>query len=269
MRILIARSKWDMPDEPLESFLRKIKESGFDASDIHLPTVPEPPDEIARLHKELGLELVGMIAPDGKTPQDHLRSLERLFPLAASSHPLRINCHTGKDYFSLHENLALFKRGQELSAEYGIPISHETHRGRATFSTISTRDLLNAFPEIRLTADFSHWCCVHESLLADQEESVELAIKHSDYIHARVGHIEGPQITDPRAPEWQQELEAHLNWWIKIVDARRLDGMAQLVICPEFGPAPYMPQLPFTRQPVANLGKIVLYMKDLIREKLM
>ena len=52
---------------------------------------------------------------------------------------------------------------------------------------------------------------VHESGLEDQAENLELAIAHADYIHARVGYAEGPQIPDPRAPEWQHAVERHLG----------------------------------------------------------
>jgi hypothetical protein len=96
---------------------------------------------------------------------------------------------------------------------------------------------------------------------------VELAIQHSTYVHARVGHGEGPQVTDPRAPEWANEVETHLGWWKRIVAARRQQGAEFIAFCPEFGPAPYMPSLPYTRQPVADLWEITVHMKELIRRR--
>jgi len=268
MRVCIARSKWDLDPLPLTEFLPKIKAAGFDASDIHLPSLRESPEEIAALHTRNGLALVGMITTEGGTPEEHCASLEKRIALAARCAPAHVNCHTGKDFFSPRENLTIFEAALELSRRFGISISHETHRGRATFSAPATQDLLKSMPEIRLTADFSHWCCVHESLLADQEEAVGLAIERTDYIHARVGHAEGPQVNDPRAPEWKAELEAHLSWWQRIADAHRRHGSRELFVCPEFGPAPYMPALPFTRQPVSDLWEITLFMKELLRERL-
>ncbi|HMK38245.1 MAG TPA: sugar phosphate isomerase/epimerase, partial [Bacteroidota bacterium] len=130
------------------------------------------------------------------------------------------------------------------------------------------RELLLLLGDLRLTADFSHWCCVHESLLADQPEALALAIDRTEYIHARVGHAEGPQVSDPRAPEWSAELDAHMAWWRRIADARRAAGAEDLFVCPEFGPAPYMPLIPHSRAPVADLWEITLFMKDLLRQKL-
>jgi hypothetical protein len=209
-----------------------------------------------------------MITTEGRTPEEHIASLARGFELAARSGAVHLNCHTGKDYFPLEKNLAIFSRSFELSREYRIPVSHETHRGRALFSTVSTTGILDALPEIRLTADFSHWCCVHESMLDDQREIVDRAIQRSDYIHARVGQAEGPQVSDPRAPEWQSALEVHLGWWKRIATLKREGGAETLAVCPEFGPPPYMPTLPFSQQPVTNLWDVTIWMKDLLRKEL-
>jgi len=268
MRILIARSKWDFDALPLGDFLERIRGAGFEASDIHLPSLRESPEEIAALHARHGIALVGMITSEGTTPEEHCAFLEQRFALAARCAPVHLSCHTGKDYFTRDENLRILRAAGEMSRRYGVPLSHETHRGRATFSAPATADLLAAMPEVRLTADFSHWCCVHESLLGDQEAALSRAIAHSDYIHARIGHAEGPQVNDPRAPEWTAEREAHLGWWQRIAGAQRERGADRLFICPEFGPAPYMPLLPHTRQPVADLWEITLFMKDLLRNRL-
>jgi hypothetical protein len=123
-------------------------------------------------------------------------------------------------------------------------------------------------PDLKLAADFSHWCCVHESLLEDQEPALASAIQRSFHLHARVGHPEGPQVSDPRAPEWQPAVEAHLAWWQRIVDHRRRDGAELLTVCPEFGPPDYMPTLPYTRQPVADLWELNCHMKRLLESRL-
>lgn len=268
MNILITRSMWDFPDDPLEKFLVRVKEGGFDGTDLHLPFLKEKPGRIRSLHDEYGLLLIGMITTDGATVSEHLDSLERRFSLAAEIGPAHLNCHTGRDIFPFEENLRIFLRAGELSEKHGISISHETHRGRALFSTLATRDILAAMGTIRLTADFSHWCCVHESLLADQAEIMETAAQRTDYIHARVGHMEGPQVPDPRAPEWAGELDCHIGWWKRIAEIHRRRNSPLLAICPEFGPWPYMPTLPWTRQAVTNLWDVTVWMKDLLRRSL-
>ena len=120
-------------------------------------------------------------------------------------------------------------------------------------------------PSLSITADFSHWCNVSESLLEDQQEAIDLATKHTVHIHARVGHTQGPQVTDPRLSEWQPALNAHVNWWQEIINYQRTLGTETFTITPEFGPAPYMPHVPYTQQPLANQWDINQWMMEYLR----
>jgi len=268
MRVLIIRSKWDLDPLPLDQFLTRIRQQGFDGSEIHLPSLHESPETTIALHQENHLASVLMITTEGKTPEEHLASLEQRYTLAIRYRPLHINCHTGRDIFPLEDNVRIFRRGLALVEEHGVPLYHETHRGRATFSLLSTLAILRALPAVKITADFSHWCCVHESLLSDMPEGLDAAIRQTGYIHARVGHPEGPQVSDPRAPEWQHAVEAHLGWWERIAALARARGWAQLALCPEFGPPPYMPTLPYTQTAVADVDDIVRHMMQLLRARL-
>ena len=119
-----------------------------------------------------------------------------------------------------------------------------------------------------LTVDFSHWCNTAESFLDDQVKALGLAISRADHIHARVGFPEGPQVMDPRSPEWQEALNLHLGWWKKIAAARLADGADMLTIAPEFGPEPYMPLLPVTKQPWPSQWDVNVYMMELLRSEL-
>jgi hypothetical protein len=148
-----------------------------------------------------------------------------------------------------------------------VQIVHETHRGKFSFCAQSTARYLEADPNLRLAADFSHWCVVSESFLEDQDEAVSLAIGRTDHIHARIGYPEGPQVSDPRAPEWSQALEAHLAWWDRIIAGHKNKKTPLLTITPEFGPAPYMPSLPYTRQPVASQWEVNIHMMNLLRQR--
>lgn len=268
MELLVIRSKWDLDALPLEQFLEKVYGWGFDGSEIHLPSLHASPQECIERHEALELKFVAMITTEGRTADEHCASLEERFAAAIQYKPILINCHTGRDIFSLDDNLKIFRKSLVLSEESSVPICHETHRGRATFSTLSTRALLEALPSLQLNADFSHWCCVHESLLQDQQETLALAVAHAGYIHARVGHMEGPQVNDPRAPEWQSELNAHFGWWEEIVRTRTRSGAPFTAVCPEFGPHPYMPAAPFTRLPVADIQEVVVFMMELLRQRL-
>jgi len=259
---------WGMTGADLSANMKMARDAGFDGIEAG---VPEDEQERSRMHsllKEMNLSLVAQQWTRGADAAGHAGSFEEQYRRAAPLSPLLVNSHTGRDIFTMPENLVIFRKAAALEKELGVPIAHEMHRGRITFSAPSTIQLLDALPNARLTADFSHWCCVHETLLEDQEESVERAIARTFHVHARVGHAEAPQVPDPRAEEWRPALEAHLRWWQRIVDRRRESGASALTICPEFGPAPYMVMLPGTGRPIADLWEVNRFMKDFLTERL-
>ena len=119
---------------------------------------------------------------------------------------------------------------------------------------------------IKITFDVSHWCNVHESLLADQQETVNMTLERVEHIHARIGHPEGPQVNDPRAPEWENVVKAHFAWWDKVVERKKKNG-ERMTFLTEFGPPDYMPTTAYTRQPLANQWEINVYMMQLLRKR--
>ncbi|HZJ24200.1 MAG TPA: TIM barrel protein [Anaerolineales bacterium] len=268
MKLIFGKSKWEMWDDPLEIFLQRVVASGFEATEIYLGSLHESPAHIARLHTDYGLSLIGQILTQGQSYKDHIKSLESQFEFAAQCQVAFINSHAGRDIFSFEENVQIFQRLIQLSQSSGIRILIETHRGRPTYSAVETPKYLEAIPELRLTADFSHWMVVHESDLADQQMNVKLAIARADYIHARVGYAEGPQISDPRAPEWEQAVDTHLHLWQQIIDQHKMEEKENLYITPEFGPPDYMHTVPFTNHPVGDVWEQNMYMKDLLASKL-
>ena len=213
------------------------------------------------------LELIGQYWQSFESDLgEHGRNYEKYLRHLIAADPVFVNCQTGKDYFTFEQNRQLFAIAARVSAETGVAIIHETHRGKALFAAHVCQNYLTELPDIRLTLDISHWCNVHESLLEDQPEAVNLAIRHTDHIHSRVGHSEGPQVNDPRAPEWDLVLNAHLGWWDQIVETHRQAG-TQLTVTTEFGPAPYMPLLAYTQMPVANQWEVNVFMMNLLKKR--
>jgi sugar phosphate isomerase/epimerase len=248
--------------------MKMAKDAGFEGIETGVPEDERERSRMQSLLKEMSLGLVAQQWTRGADAAGHAESFEEQYRRAVPLSPLLVNSHTGRDIFTLPDNLVIFRKAAALEKELGVPVAHEMHRGRVTFSAPSTMQLLDALADVRLTADFSHWCCVHETLLEDQGESVERAIARSLHIHARVGHAEAPQVPDPREEEWRPAREAHLRWWQRIVDRRKESGASTLTICPEFGPAPYMVTLPGTGRPIADLWEVNRFMKDFLTERL-
>lgn len=266
MKLLFAKAKWERWDQALAPFLADVAAAGFDATEIFLPALKESPAESRRLHRQHHLKLVAQIITEGAGVEDHLRCLAERFLRALEFEPVMINSHTGRDIWTPEENLRVFDKALELEARYGVPVCHETHRSRALYCAPAAVHVLAARPQLKITADFPHWLCVHESDLADQAKAVASAIQAAHYIHARVGHSEGPQVPDPRAPECQSWRDLSLGFWRRIVEARRNSGSAFLTIAPEFDPPPYMPVIPFTGKPTADAWEVNCWTRQWLSE---
>jgi sugar phosphate isomerase/epimerase len=269
MKILFFRSVWGLEEPTIEAKLERIKSGGFDGVELEVPLDLETCRRARKTAADLGLLITAQQwRTAGKTVAEHQAAFEPQYERALVLQPLYLNSHTGCDHFSVEDNLEIIDHAGRLAQKCGVEVYHETHRARALFSAPATMQFLAARPRLKLVADFSHWCCVHESLLADQAERVERAAKNAYAIHARVGHAEGPQIPDPRDPLYQPNLDAHLNWWKQIVAHRRAEGCAVLPVCPEFGPAPYLTLLPHSHQPIADLWEINCFMRDWLKDRL-
>lgn len=270
-RLLVLATNWGFQtnnkSNPWEEFAARAAGEGYDGVEVWVMNSEQEREVFLKTMEKYKL-VFGLLCGSGETdPIRHTEQFKKAIDAALKMNPVYINCHSGKDYFTFEQNKKIVDYSYLASRQQVIPVYHETHRGRMLYSVPVTTDYLQRLPELRLTLDISHWCNVHESLLADQEGSVAIALQRSGHIHARVGHPEGPQVNDPRAPEWEQAVQAHLNWWEKIAATKKHEGKI-LTVLTEFGPPDYLPALPYTRQPVSDQWSINAYMKDLVRKKL-
>lgn len=249
-----------------DAFCAKAKGLGYDGFEAWVPGDAKSRDELIRISDKHGMQYGFLTGGGDPDPAKHAEEFKAMVLRAAEAKPLYINCHSGKDHFSFEQNKALMDFTAEVSAKTGVPIYHETHRGRALFAAHVARKFMEATPSLRLTFDVSHWCNVAESLLADQSATVSMALERVGHIHARIGHPEGPQVNDPRAPEWDAAVKAHVGWWDKVAERKRREGSVMTVLT-EFGPPDYLPTLPYTRQPLADQWDINVYMKDFLRKR--
>lgn len=266
MKVQFFCPVWGIADWPPDQMITRIKAAGYDGIEFGFPFNDPRRAAFMELTKQAGLLTIGQLYnADEPAFAQHTESYRRQMEYLISFQPLFINAHTGRDHYSFEQNLSLIDLAARMQQESGIPVMHETHRGRFPFCINATLPYLRQRPALQLVADLSHFCTVSESYLQDQQESLQEVLTHAHHIHARVGHPQGPQVTDPRLPEWQAALEHHLQWWDTIVQFHRNRQTAMLTITPEFGPAPYMPAAPFTQAPLASQWDINVYMMDLLR----
>lgn len=269
MHIQFFCPRWGSEDLPYEAFFEKVKEAGYDGVEMALPLDEDERDEIVTLMKQFNLLLIGQhwectLSATENYEADYEKYLRNL----AAVKPLFINSQSGKDFFSQEHNVQIIRLADRIAEETGVKIVHETHRGKFSYAIGMMSPYLRVLPELRLCADFSHWCVVSESLLEapEQEAMLQEIFPRVDHIHARVGFQQAPQISEPKAPEFQEALDRHLSWWDKIIKIRTDEGKEHLTITPEFGPAPYMPLLPFVREPLTNQWEANRFMMHLLKD---
>ncbi|MBS1558932.1 MAG: sugar phosphate isomerase/epimerase [Bacteroidetes bacterium] len=258
----------------MQQFFRRLSEEQYDGVEINLPY---DPGNIKEFCKELDairtnrhfIFIAQQVLPQAtESVNEYIHNMKARIEFLASLKPDFINSHTGKDYFSFDDNCRIIDWIENWSNHTGVPVYHETHRGRFTFHASSLLPYLQHFPTLKLTGDFSHWCTVSESMLADQESILEKIIPHVHHIHARIGYEHSPQVNDPAAPEWSPHIEIFLGWWTKILTTQSTQGKKTITITPEFGPTPYMPVLPYSQKPLSDQWDTNVWMKNKIQERL-
>ena len=254
MELRLMRHMWGV-SESWENVFPRFKSAGYQGIDA-LPPDTRDRNRFRGLLAEYEFDYILQVLTTGDTVEEHVASFRQQVEAGKGFEPVLIGCHGGKDAWSERESEEFFAQVLEIERETGIPVGHETHRGRILYNPWITSRMLDRFPHLKLVCDFSHWTCVAERLLHDQNDIIRKCAERCVHIHARVGYEEGPQVPDPRAPEYQYCLDAFENWWQLIWDAQEARGVAKTTLTPEYGPPGYLQTLPYTRQPVADLWEV-------------
>lgn len=270
MNILFFCPRWGSELLSWDVFCNKVKDAGYNGVEAGVPFDKDEQGAMQTALSKYNLLFIGQYWQSfEKEFEAHKASYITHLHHLAKLHPIKIDAQTGKDYFSYEQNKELFDAADAFTKATGIVIAHETHRNKALFAAHVTYNFLQQLPSLNITADFSHWCNVAESFLEDQQDAVELAIQQTIHIHARVGHTQGAQVTDPRLPEWNDAMQTHLQWWKRITAHHLQSNQESITITPEFGPAPYMMDHPATKKPLANQWDINVWMMNYLKKELL
>ena len=273
--MLLFQSLWGFSGT-LERAIARAKTLGFEGLEcnLHHPALASGTphairDQLRRDGLELIVELVtgGDYVPDlACSWQQHLAELDGQLCQAEALQPTRISVITGSDSWDDDVQDRLLNAVLERTSVCSIAVSFETHRSRSLFNPWRIARLVQQHPRLRLTADISHWCAVSERLMTPELAPIAAIADRVDHIHARVGHAQGPSVGHPFASEWAEALEAHRRCWQLFVQRQRTRGQAVTTVTPEFGPDGYLPSLPFTAMPVADLDAINTAMAQWLRQ---
>ncbi|MGD1951847.1 MAG: sugar phosphate isomerase/epimerase family protein [Leptolyngbyaceae cyanobacterium] len=280
MKLLLLRSWWTGPTD-LDLLVQQTLDDGFDGIEGPIPQDNQARQRLRHLLQENNLVFIAeattgsdpnspkdwWIPRPERTVDDHLDDLRWVIDRAQDVDALFVSTMCGYDAWSWQQNVDFFGRALELEQTSGITVSFETHRSRSLYNPWTTRDLLNEYPAMKLTCDFSHWCVVCERLIDTEWSILELCAERAQHIQCRVGYPQHAQVPDPRAEEYNEALTAHERWWSLIWKKQHQRGMPQTTMMPEFLYDGYMQTLPYTDMPVADVWEITCWMAQRQRQQ--
>ncbi|KAF9884413.1 hypothetical protein FE257_001813 [Aspergillus nanangensis] len=179
--------------------------------------------------------------PRGLNPHVSLEFFREQLRLASILKPVVVNAQSGADYWSLDDSVYFYRQALQIEKEEGFEgkVCHETHRNRSLFNPYATDYILQHVPDLRITADISHWVVVCERLLDQGEEDREILtrlIPHVGHIHARTGTTQSSQCPDPLHPAFASEREFFERLWSRIIAHQyKTNPNARITWVPEYG----------------------------------
>ncbi|TVZ10386.1 hypothetical protein JM80_2924 [Cellulophaga sp. RHA_52] len=260
---------WGQEGITAKDFIHKVTNAGYNAVEVNIPVENNFETELKSVLNNSKLDLIGQqwLQPLKESVTEYSKRLEERLYKLAEFNPIFINSHTGRDFFKFEENCRVLETVFKFEEKTGINVYHETHRGRFNYSAQTTENFIDKFPNLKLTADFSHWTVVSESLLEDQMQSLKKAINNTQYLHARVADTQRSQVNYPFSKENHIFLKTFTNWWQQVITNAQTLGKDTFYICPEFGPYPYMPYQPNTTKHLVNQWDLNVKMMQYLKQQ--
>ncbi len=274
MDIKFLCPRWGSEKIPWPEFLHNVKDAGYSGIEWFPFGEQGTTEEPVRLLNDLSLDcsiVMTVIRPyqDFSSYLMHLRKELLLLASLATKIKKRlfISAQTGREFFTQDQVQQCLEVSAAVEKESGMPVYQETHRNKWSYGAHTVYPVLQKDPRLKLTLDVSHWFCVSESYLEDQQEAVHAAIKQAHHIHARVGYTEGAQVPDPALEEYSEALAQHLQIWDSWVQYRKKQGFPVSTITPEFGPPPYLQRINRTIDIQQEQWRLNIWMKNLLQER--
>lgn len=140
-------AEWTIPEK-----IAKSMEGGFDGVDI--PWTPLfPAMEAIEVARSGGIPFGMACFP---TSVDGFKEIAETFS-ALDPAPTYVNVQPNVRVFTVSEGAPILRSWLEIAAEAGIDVQIETHRDRMTTDLRFTLQLMEEVPEMRMTADLSHF----------------------------------------------------------------------------------------------------------------
>ena len=221
---------------PLRQQLEMIRDAGFDGCGVRFAD-PVYATEVTSFLRDQGMIWQAQCYP---TCVDDLKPVLELVAKLGADH---VNLQPNVRPYHLQECIPLLDGWRRLGEQAGMAVHIETHRDRMTTDLFFTLQLLDCFPDLRFTADLSHYLVGRE--FAWPVDDVNHAMIHrildnSWGVHGRVASREQVQIS-LSFPQHQGWVDLFMGWWEYGLRSwrKRAGPDAIFTFLCELGPAPY------------------------------
>jgi len=267
-RLRVGHALWSLIGLPmngptewtLDEKFERVKAAGFEHVECWLGDDNEA--EVKAALDRHGLRLILGHRPFSR--KDVETTIERAVRLEADF----AFCQPASAFTPLADVVDIVRHGAQVAGEAGRPFFVETHRNNYTENIPQTLALIEAVPEIRITADLSHFVVVGEFYGWDGEGAIERMapiLKKVSHAHARISNGEQVQVdvgdgsTPPARFFVKLWTEICRNW-------RREAGTGDVLpFSSELGPPRYAITLPDGKE-FSDRWEQSLVMKQLIEE---
>jgi hypothetical protein len=214
-KLLIYQSLWAMerrrPDGEewtLDEKLAMIRDAGFDGCGVRF------------VDPAYAREVTGFLRANGMTWQAQcyprtVRDLEPVLALVKELGADHLNLQPDVRPYTLDECVPYIEGWRKLAHDAGVEMHIETHRDRMTTDLFFTLHLLDRFPDLRFTADLSHYVVGREfawPVAPEHHAMIHRILDNSWGMHGRVASREQIQLqlNFPQNRDW---VDLFMGWW--------------------------------------------------------
>jgi hypothetical protein len=244
-QLRVYQSTWAMerrrPDGvewPLDVQLEMIRAAGFDGVAMDVQADFSYAKTVDAFLREHGMSCMSETYPDTLDQLEDV--IARVAELTATDH---INVLPGPRPHTVAECVPFLEGVRRLAEGATVPVYVETHRNFMTTDLFFTLRLLDCFPDLKLTADLSHYIVGREfawPIEAHNHALISRILDNAWALHGRVASREQVQIqiSFPHHKAW---LDLFMDWWAYGIRAwrKRAPADATLTFTCELGPPEY------------------------------
>ena len=242
-KLLVYQSLWAMerrrPDGQewsLSEKLSMIRSAGFDGCGVRFIDPPFA-REVTSFLRACGMSWQAQCYPQ---TVDDLKPVLALVQELGADH---LNLQADVRPYRLEECIPYIDGWRKLAANAGVELHIETHRDRMTTDLFFTLQLLDRIPDLRFTADLSHYLVGREfawPIAPDNHAMIHRILDNSWGLHGRVASREQIQVqfNFSQHKDW---LDLFMGWWeygIRSWKERAGPDATFTFLC-ELGPPPY------------------------------